>query len=179
MKNRLLKTINLAALTFLIWATFAQTSASAQHTSQEDQSQLQTQEDSPARQNEKRIEGMWDVQVTIHDCQTGAGLRTFPSTTTFIAGGTLFDSTAGIPQSLKTPGHGIWRYIGGNIYRIKTKSFNFDVNNNYVGWTIINHEVTINRRADESESAGTAEVYAPNGMLIVTLCSSTTAKRFE
>ncbi len=126
-----------------------------------------------------RLEGTWDVQVTIRNCQTGAAIRTFASITTFMSGGTLLDSTSGIPQALHTPGHGIWNYTGGRNYRFKFKSFNFDAGGNFTGWTIINHEVNLNRRADDYESAGTSEIYAPNGNLIATGCSTTTAARFE
>jgi len=126
-----------------------------------------------------RLEGTWDVQVTIRNCQTGAAIRTFASITTFMSGGTLLDSTSGIPQALKTPGHGVWSHTGGRNYRFKFKSFSFDASGNFTGWTIITHEGHLNRRADESESAGTAEIYAPNGNLIATGCSTTTATRFE
>ncbi len=126
-----------------------------------------------------RLEGTWDAQVTIRNCQTGAAIRTFASVGTFMSGGTMLDSTSGIPQSLKTPGHGVWSHAGGNTYRFKFKSFSFDANGNFTGWTIINHEANLSRRTDEYESAGTAEVYAPNGNLLFTGCSTTTATRFE
>ncbi len=126
-----------------------------------------------------RLEGTWDVQVTIRNCQTGAAIRTFASVGTFMSGGTMLDSTSGIPQSLKTPGHGVWSQTGGNTYRFKFKSFSFDANGNFTGWTIINHEADLSHRGDEYESAGTAEVYAPNGNLLFTGCSTTTATRFE
>ena len=126
-----------------------------------------------------RLEGTWDVQVTITNCQTGAAIRTFPSIGTFMSGGTMLDSTSGIPQALKTPGHGVWSHISGNAYRFKFKTFSFDPSGNPTGWTIVSHEANLNHSADEYESAGTAEVYAPNGNLIFTGCSTTTATRFE
>lgn len=126
-----------------------------------------------------RLEGTWDAQVTIRNCQTGAEIRTFPSIGTFMSGGTFLDSSSGTPQSLRTPGQGVWSHISGNTYRLKFKSFSFDAGGNFTGWTIINHEVSLNSTADAYDSAGTAEVYAPNGNLIFTGCSTTTATRFE
>jgi len=134
---------------------------------------------SESRRGGDRLEGTWDAQVTIRNCQTGAAIRTFASIGTFMSGGTLLDSTSGIPQALKTPGHGVWSHTGGRNYRFKFKSFSFDANGNFTGWTIINHEANLNRRANEYESVGTAEVYAPNGNLLFTGCSTTTATRFE
>ncbi|HYR89447.1 MAG TPA: hypothetical protein VE422_35560 [Terriglobia bacterium] len=126
-----------------------------------------------------RVEGTWDVQVTIRNCQTGAAIRTFASTTTFMSGGTVLDSTSGTPQALKTPGHGVWNHISRNTYRFSFKSFNFDASGNFTGWQIVRHEANLNTRAAEFESAGTAEVYNANGNLVFTGCSTTTATRFE
>ena len=181
MKNTFLKTIG-TALAILILTVSAQTRVFAQEDSKtEDQQNTgQTLEDLSVRgAHSEKVVGTWDVQVTIRNCQTGAALITFPSTTTLMAGGTVLDSTSGIPQALKTPGHGVWSYVRGNIYRFKTKSFSFDASGNFTGWTIISHEVYLHRRADGFESTGTAMIYAPNGSLITTGCSTTVSTRFE
>ena len=165
MKNNIVKIIGGMVLAFLIISTIGFGFAFAQSQSK--------------AQGGGRLEGTWDVQVTIRNCQTGAAIRTFASIGTFMSGGTLLDSTSGTPQALKTPGQGVWSHTGGNTYNFKFKSFSFDASGNFTSWTIINHEAHLNSRADEYDSAGTAEVYAPNGNLIFTGCSSTTATRFE
>ena len=174
MKNTFSKTIGGLALAILMLAMFAQVRVSAQ-----DKGNEQTQENSSGQSGGGRLEGTWDAQVTIRNCQTGAAIRTFASIGTFMSGGTALDSTSGIPQAGKTPGQGVWSHVSGNTYRLKFKSFSFDASGNFTGWTIINHEANLNRRADEYESAGTAEVYDPNGNLLFTGCSTTTATRFE
>jgi hypothetical protein len=126
-----------------------------------------------------RLEGTWDVQVTIRNCQTGAEIRTFASLTTFMSGGTVLDSTSGIPQALKTPGQGVWNHVTGNTYRFSFKSFSFDASGNFTGSTKITHEAALASDGQEFTSAGTAPEYDPNGNLISTGCSTTTATRFE
>ncbi len=126
-----------------------------------------------------RIEGTWDVRVTVRNCQTGDEISSFDSMTTFISGGTLMDSTTRFPQSLKTPGHGAWSHIGGQNYRFSFKAFTFDTAGNYTGYTILRHEADLNSRATEYTSAGNLQVYTPNGVLVFTGCSTTTAMRFE
>lgn len=125
-----------------------------------------------------RIEGTWNVRVTIRNCQTGDEIRSFDSLGIFMAGGTTIDSTSGIPQALKTPGQGIWEHVTGATYRFKFKSFSFDAAGNFTGWTIIRHQANLDYKADAYASAGTAEVYAPNGALIFVGCSTTVAARF-
>lgn len=126
-----------------------------------------------------RLEGTWDVQLTVLNCQTGAPIRTLPELATFMSGGTMLDSTSGVAQSLKTPGHGVWSHTTGNIYRFSFKSFSFDASGTFTGWTIVRHDLTLNLRATEYTSIGTAEVYNANGVLMFRGCSTTTATRFE
>jgi hypothetical protein len=126
-----------------------------------------------------RLEGTWNARVSLTNCQTGTVIRSFDSIGIFMSGGTMLDSTSGVPQALKTPGHGVWRHIEGNTYRFSFKSFGFDPAGNFTGWTIIRHEAVLDFRGNEYSSAGTAEFYAPNGTLVGTGCSTTTATRFE
>ena len=126
-----------------------------------------------------RLEGTWDVQVTLSNCQTNEEIRTFASTTTFMFGGTLLDSTSGMPQAVKTPGHGVWSHVGANLYRFRFKSFSFSPTGTFTGWTIITHEASMDPGGDYYESAGTAEVYFANGDLDFIGCSTTTATRFQ
>jgi len=137
------------------------------------------QEKSEAQNGGGRLDGTWNVQVTIRNCQTNAEIRTFASLTTFMSGGTLIDSTSGMPQALRTPGHGTWRHRSGKTYQFSFKTFSFDATGNFTGWTIIRHEADLDSRGNEYISAGTSEVYAPNGTLLLTGCSTTTAVRFE
>ncbi|MBA4182724.1 MAG: hypothetical protein H0X49_01750 [Acidobacteria bacterium] len=168
MKRNFVKIIGGTVLAFMVISALTFGSVFAQDESK-----------SESRRGGDRLVGTWDSQVTIRNCHTGAAIRTFASIGTFMSGGTMLDSTSGIPQSLKTPGQGVWSQTGGNTYRFKFKSFSFDANGNFTGWTIINHEANLSHRGDEYESAGTAEVYAPNGNLLFTGCSTTTATRFE
>lgn len=160
MKKTFLSTTGAVALAISILTTFAQASGAGQA-------------------GGGRLAGTWDVQVTLRDCQSGAEIRTFKSLTTFMSGGTLLDSTSGIPQALKTPGHGVWGHVGEQAYRFSFQSFSFDQAGNFTGWTKIAHEANLNSKGDAYTSAGTAEVYGPGGNLLFTGCSTTTATRFE
>ena len=129
-----------------------------------------------------RLEGAWYVQVTIRNCQTGAPLRpTFASATSFMSGGTLVDTSSGLPPGtfLRTPGQGVWSHVNGNTYRFSFKAFSFDAAGIYTGFMKITHEAELDSNGDQYTSAGTSEVYAPDGTLMTTGCSTTTATRFE
>jgi len=181
MKRNMMKMVGEAALMILMSTTFAQVRVSAQEdTNDEDRSEEQTQEDlSRRRGNAGKLEGTWDVQVAIRNCQNDAEIRTFPSIGTFMSGGTMLDSTSAGSPALITPGHGVWSHTGGRNYRFKFKAFQFDASGNFTGWIIVSHQPNLNRRADEFESAGTSEFYNAQGVLLFTGCSTLTATRFE
>jgi hypothetical protein len=125
-----------------------------------------------------RLEGAWNVRVSITNCQTGGVIRSFDSVTQFMAGGTLIDSTSGVPQALKTPGQGVWEHTTGSNYRFKFKSFTFDPAGNYTGSTVIQHNATLANTGDSYESSGNVEIFNAAGVVVGTGCSTTTATRF-
>ena len=125
-----------------------------------------------------RLEGAWDVRVSIVNCQTGAVIRSFDSVTMFMQGGTVVDSTSGTAQQLKTPGHGVWAHTTDNNYAFRFKSFTFDAANNYTGYTDIRHEAELDPSGDSYTSSGTVQIHAPNGNVVGMGCSTTTATRF-
>ena len=124
-----------------------------------------------------RLAGTWDAQVSITNCQTGDVIATFPSIASFMTGGTSIGSTAGIPQSARTPEHGVWRHDGGNIYSFRFKTFSFN-QNVLSGWSIVEHQIILNSTADAYTSSGTAKHYSPTGVQVGGGCSSAVGTRF-
>lgn len=126
-----------------------------------------------------RLTGTWDAVVTLKNCVTGDAIRSFNSIASFTKDGTTIGSTAGIPQSLRTPEHGIWRHEGGNTYAFKFKSFSFDAAGNPTGWSIVTHQLELDHDNNSYNSAGIAQIFAPNGVQVAGGCSSAIGTRFE
>ena len=124
-----------------------------------------------------RLEGTWDAAVRITDCMNGNVLNSFASIASFNQGGTSIGSTSGIPQSLRTPEHGIWRHVDGNVYQFKFKSFNFNAMGQPTTYVIVEHELTLNQSGDEYYSEGTAKVYLLNGTQVGQGCSNADGTR--
>lgn len=93
----------------------------------------------------------------------------------------MLDSTSGVPQARKTPGEGVWRRTGFKKYVFRFKSFSFDDQNVFTGWTIIQQEAIITKgsKGDAYTSSGTAEIYNTSGVLVATGCSTSVATRFD
>jgi hypothetical protein len=74
---------------------------------------------------EAKLEGTWRVQVTLHNCQTGATLISFPSLLTFAQGHTLIEVTSS-PAFLpgqRTPGLGVWSRTDGRTFSAESDAF--------------------------------------------------------
>ena len=125
-----------------------------------------------------RIVGTWDAVVTIRDCNSGAALNTFASIASFNQGGTTIGSTSGIPQALRTPEHGIWRHISGHSYQFSFKSFNFNAAGVATGYSIVTHDLELDRGGDTYTSSGIAQFYLMNGTQVGQGCSDAIGTRF-
>lgn len=131
------------------------------------------------RQGGGRLAGTWDATVRIKDCASGNVLNTFASIASFDAGGTSIGSTSGLPQSSRTPEHGIWRHLYANLYEFKFKTFSFNAAGQATGYAIIQHTLELNHTADEYYSDGTARFYLLNGTQVGQGCSDAVGTRFD
>ena len=125
------------------------------------------------------LEGAWNTQVSVIDCQSGNVIFTFANMPVFMAGGTMVEATSGTAPALRTQGEGVWRHITGNNYAFRFKSFTFNAQNVFTGWMIIQADATLDRTGDAYTSSATIEVYNPNGVLVGTGCAKTAGTRFE
>ena len=125
-----------------------------------------------------RIQGVWETQITLNDC-AGHVIRSFQGMLTFHQGGTMMDGTT-TPSALRTPAEGVWRHATDNTYAFRMKSFTFNAQNVFTGWSIISGELTVDSTGNAfAGSDGSVKVYDPNGVLLATLCAESTGTRFE
>jgi len=98
---------------------------------------------------------------------------------TFHQGGTIMDGTT-TPSALRTPAEGVWRNVGNNTYAFRMKTFTFNAQNVFTGWTIISGELTVDQTGDDfTGQGGTVQVYDPNGNVGPTFCADSVGTRFE
>jgi hypothetical protein len=125
------------------------------------------------------LEGMWRVQVTVKDCQTGAVLRTFPALFDFVKGGTVTNTTAGQPPALFTPGYGVWRHTEGRTYTAVLEAFVFNPPGVWIQTHRFTRTIELDRDGDEFTDTIKLEILDTSGNLIAPGCGSSTARRFE
>jgi hypothetical protein len=127
-----------------------------------------------------RLDGTWDIVLTLRNCTTGGIGATFRELATFDRGGTMVSSTSAFSQATKTPGHGVWQHLAGQTYTYSFKFFRFDAATGaFLGWTVIRQEAVLDSSGDAYTAAGGASVYSKEGVEVASGCSTTEATRFQ
>lgn len=121
-----------------------------------------------------RIVGLWRSTVSIGAC-AGGPVQTFIGSNLFHAGGTLSDTNIA-PVNSRGPGMGLWRYLGGDRYKIRFQ-FNRYVDNLFVGTA----DIRANARLRDGGNRLTYEIqatqYNADGSVLVELCGSSDGQR--
>jgi hypothetical protein len=103
-----------------------------------------------------RIVGLWDVQVTVENCVTGAPMTSFAALHKYELGGTGQVVPATNPANLSA--HlTIWDHVGGNDYVMAQKMYRFNSTGSYIGYTVI--RLNVNIANGLYSGSGVAEIY--------------------
>jgi hypothetical protein len=131
-----------------------------------------------AHARENRIVGVWDVQVTLLNCSTGATLASFRGLNKYELGGTAQVVPATNPTALSA--HvGTWSYVDGNNYKLSFKMFRFDPAGNNIGWQIVRFDIATNEDASAYAGLGHADVFDSNGNIVGSSCPTLIGTRFQ
>ncbi len=124
-----------------------------------------------------RIVGIYDVDVVVADCSTGATLATFRAMHKYEFGGTgqIVPSTSPIALSEHSM---IWSHVRGNDYRSAAKMFRFDPAGNNIGWIVIRNDVSISNNSSSYSGYGVAEIFNSDGVMLGASCPSFSGNRF-
>lgn len=144
-----------------------------------------------AFQEPQSLPGTWRVQVTTHDCTSGATLMTFPAMLTFVRGGTLTGTTAArlFQAGQRSPDHGVWNVVRRSrhrdSYRAVTEAFIlFDspaappAPALRAGRQRITQEIEM-VGSDEFKSDASVEFFDLGNNVVLNLCATATAQRME
>jgi hypothetical protein len=139
---------------------------------------LGAQEGNNSESQAGRLEGTWRLQITVRDCQSGAAQRTFPAVFAFAKGGTLTETSAGVPPALSTPGYGVWRHTDGQSYSAVVEAFIFNPAGAWIQTHRFTRAIELDKNAEEFTDTVKLEIFDTSGNLIVTACATSVARRF-
>jgi len=132
----------------------------------------------PALPAEKQqgIEGVWDVRITVVQCDTRAAIFTGRAILRYIDGGSFAEIS---DNFLHSAGLGTWRHLRGRNYSAVDRFFVFNANGTFAGTQETTRDIELSRNTDEYTATATSEFFDPADHLIRSGCATSTATRLE
>lgn len=121
-----------------------------------------------------RIQGVWDVSVTIRDCQSGDVIRTVRAMNLFVHDGSLTETAANI---LRSPSVGTWMHAQGQTYTSTFRFFRYNPDGTFASTAKVTRTIELSDDASQFTSTGTVEDFDADGVLISTACATEAATR--
>jgi hypothetical protein len=157
--------------------------ASTVTTGQIAQDQEQQSESREAAARARRIEGVWDVTVTLRDCQTGnplpPPLSPIHARNMFIRGGTLTELNARGNPTVRNPSFGTWHIDDDGTYAAVFRYSRFNPDGTFSQTVKVTRQIRLSRDADAFAANAFVEVVDVNDMLVQTGCATEAATRLR
>jgi hypothetical protein len=134
-----------------------------------------------------KLEGTWQVTVSVNNCSTGPSGPPFRSLLTFARGGTLTGTTANpaFQPGQRSPDHGVWAPAGGRAFRSVEEAFIlFDSPPNppqpafQKGTQRISQTIEL-KNEDEFSSNASVTYYDVDGNVLIKGCATAEGQRFK
>jgi len=127
-------------------------------------------------QDRQRIEGVWDVAVTIRQCDSGIPVVAIHAMNMFIQGGTLTETSNDV---LRSSSLGTWRRVSRLGYTAVFRFFTFNADGSFAGRNKITRTIKLSADGNRFSANAVFEVLDVNDNLVVNGCATETARRLE
>lgn len=128
------------------------------------------------------IEGVWVVNVTVRDCQSGDLIRSLRALNLYIHDGSITETAVNAETAVnvpRTPSVGTWEHLGGRRYASILNFFRYEPDGTFASRAKITRTIELNEDGSEFTSIGIVRDFDANNVLISTGCSSETGTRPE
>ena len=120
------------------------------------------------------IAGVWDVAVTVVNCQTGALIRNVRSVQMYQPDGAFSETTN---TGTRGPSVGYWYRQEGQLYGANYFFFRYNADGSFASFAKAVNTITLNTDGSQFSVTATIQDYDANNTLLTTGCVTQTAKR--
>ena len=120
------------------------------------------------------IEGVWDVRITLVQCDTNNTLLTGRAILMYGPGGRLTSVTDNFLHSATL---GTWRHIREQNYTATDTFFVFNADGSLAGSQQVTRQIELSADANEYTATATTEVFNTSDQVISTGCATSTGTR--
>ena len=123
------------------------------------------------------IVGVWDSNVTLTNCSSGAVLAQFRGIESFIVGGSLTDTNS-MPPTSRGPGSGAWWYTSGfRHFGAQMHFFRYNPDGSLAGTNLVDRDIVVAPNWLSYTGTGMADILDPAGNVLSEACVSEEAQR--
>jgi hypothetical protein len=121
-----------------------------------------------------RLQGVWNVSVTVRNCETGDVIRKLRALNLFVHDGSLTETSTNV---LRGPGVGTWGHLEDDTYTSMFEFFRFNPDGTFASTARVTRTIELNEDGTRFVTTGTVEDFNAQNVRISVGCSSETAAR--
>ena len=122
---------------------------------------------------QRTLEGIWDVTVTVTDCDTGALIRTVRSLQAFHPDGSMTEAANTASRGIS---EGVWRAAGWQVHDASYWFFRYNTDGTFASFAKVSDKIDLGSDGHFT-SKGVVQDFDATGNLISTGCFIHTADR--
>ena len=123
-----------------------------------------------------RLQGVWNVSVTVRNCDTGQVIRQLHALNLYIHDGSMTETAANF---LRTPSVGTWRQVHGDTYTSMFEFFRYNPDGSFATLARVTRTIELNEEGTRFTSTGTVEDFNADSVRVALGCSTETAVRAQ
>jgi hypothetical protein len=123
-----------------------------------------------------RLNGLWNVNVTVRSCETGEVIRAVRALNLFIQDGSMTETSS---NSQRSNGLGTWRHRHDNTYRSMFQFFRYNPDGTFATTARVVRTIQLSQHGTRFVSTGTVEDFDAQNARVSVGCSTETAVRAQ
>jgi hypothetical protein len=123
-----------------------------------------------------RLNGLWNVSVTVRNCQTGELIRNVRALNLYVHDGSMSETSS---NSRRSNSLGIWRHLRDNTYTSMFEFFRYNPDGTFASTARVIRTIELRHDGTKFRSTGTVEDFNAQNVRVSVGCSTETAERAQ
>ena len=123
-----------------------------------------------------RLNGMWNVSVTVRNCETGEVIRNVRALNLYVHDGSMTETSS---NSRRSNSVGTWRHLEDNTYTSMFEFFRYNPDGTFATTARVIRRIELSHDGTQFVSTGTVEDFDAQNVRVSVGCSTETALRAE
>jgi hypothetical protein len=127
-----------------------------------------------ADEHPAHLKGVWNVSVTVRNCDTGEVIRRIGALNLFVHDGSMTETSTNI---MRGPSVGTWRHVEDDTYTSMFEFFRFNPDGTFASTARVIRTIELSEDGTRFTSRGTVEDFNAQNVKVSVGCSTETAAR--